>query len=130
MAINVGLTSRKAACDFFASVARSYLHLMLDSQTQIKMPNKQMVRLTGVDESTTIGKLKEMLSAGGGLCASIWFSLFRCFPLNLLPILLVFPFSQKPRQLLFLSCVLIFTFTQAYSAQICTVQSLYHKLWM
>lgn len=33
----------------------------------IKMPNKQMVRLTGVDDSTTIGKLKEMLSAGGAL---------------------------------------------------------------
>lgn len=31
------------------------------------MPNKQMVRLTGVDESTTIGMLKDMLSSGGAL---------------------------------------------------------------
>ena len=40
--------------------------LMMVLHNQVKMPNKQMVRLTGVDESTTIGKLKEMLSAGGG----------------------------------------------------------------
>ena len=108
MAINVRLNP---ACD----VSHSGLHLILDSPTQIKMPNKQMVRLTGVDESTTIGKLKEMLSAGGGSCAPVSLFLFLFYLVDVLRISLV------PCQLIFLLCVLLFTSTCAHLVQAHTI---------